>query len=113
MIPSAPVVDPGEYQGARVYGDVAAVDMWGKINGHTSMMLRFDRLVLPDGHRAPVHAEIVEPYRVPSGGKVDVEGRIQSGGRGRRSIEHTVSEREPALCSVGSSVVAKAPVSVL
>jgi hypothetical protein len=87
---SATVVDAGEYQGARVYGHVAAVDMSGKIKGHTSMMLRFDRLVMPDGRRAPVHAEILELYHVPSGEKVDVEGGIQSAGRGRKSIEHTV-----------------------
>jgi len=83
-------VNPGEYQEARIYGHVAAVDMSGKIKGHTSMMLRFDRLVMPDGRRALVHAEIVELYHVPSGEKVDVEGGIQSAGRGRRSIEHTV-----------------------
>src|SRR5215472_16212170 len=87
---SATVVDQGEYQGARVYGHVTAVDMSGKIKGHTSMMLRFDRLVMPDGRRAPVHAEIVELYHAQSGEKVDVEGGIQSGGRGRKSIEHTV-----------------------
>jgi len=87
---SATVVDAGEYQGARVFGHVTAVDMSGKIKGHTSMMLRFDRLVMPDGRRAPVHAEIVELYHAQSGEKVDVEGGIQSGGRGRKSIEHTV-----------------------
>ena len=87
---SATVVDAGEYQGARVFGHVTADDMSGKIKGHTSMMLRFDRLVMPDGRRAPVHAEIVELYHAQSGEKVDVEGGIQSGGRGRKSIEHTV-----------------------
>ena len=87
---SATVVDPGEYQGARVYGHVSAVDMSGKIKGRTSMMLRFDRLVMPDGRRALVHAEIVELYHAASGERVDVEGGIQSGGRGRKSIEHTV-----------------------
>ena len=86
---SATVVDQGDYQGARVYGHVAQVDMSGKIKGHTTMSLRFDRLVMPDGRRAPIHAEIVELYHAPSGEKVDVEGAIESGGRGRKSIEHT------------------------
>jgi len=86
---SATVVDQGDYQGARVYGHVAQVDMSGKIKGHTTMLLRFDRLVMPDGRRAPIHAEIVELYHAPSGEKVDVEGAIESGGRGRKSIEHT------------------------
>jgi hypothetical protein len=87
---SATVVDRGEYQNARVYGHITQIDMSGKIKGHTSMMLRFDRLVMPDGRRAPIHAEIVELYHAPSGEKVDVEGAIESGGRGRKTIEHTV-----------------------
>jgi uncharacterized protein YcfJ len=53
------------------------------------MMLRFDRLVMPDGRRAAIHAEIVELYHAPSGEKVDVEGAIESSARGRTSIAHT------------------------
>ena len=86
---SATVVDSGEYRNARVYGHIADIDMSGKIKGHTSMVLRFDRLVMRDGRRAPIHAEIVELYHAPSGEKVDVEGAIESGGRGRTSIVHT------------------------
>ena len=86
---SATVVDQGEYWNARVYGHVAKIDMSGKIKGHTSMALRFDRLLMSDGRRAPIHAEIVELYHAPSGEKVDVEGAIESGGRGRKSVEHT------------------------
>jgi hypothetical protein len=33
----------------------------------------------------------VELYHAPSSEKVDVEGAIESGGRGRKSIEHTVT----------------------
>lgn len=86
---SATVVDRGDYQNARVYGHVTEIDPSGKLTGHTSMMLRFDRLVMPDGRRAPIQAEIVELYHAPSGEKVDVEGAIESGGRGRKSVEHT------------------------
>lgn len=87
---SATVVDKGDYQNARVYGHITQIDLSGKIKGHTSMMLRFDRLVMSDGRRAPIHAEIVELYHAPSGEKVDVEGAIESGGRGRKTVEHTV-----------------------
>src|SRR5208282_736855 len=87
---SATVVDEGEYQNARVYGHITQIDLSGKVKGHTSMMLRFDRLVMPDGRRSPIHAEIVELYHAPSGEKVDVEGAIESSGRGRKTIEHTV-----------------------
>jgi hypothetical protein len=86
---SATVVEQGEYRNARVYGHVAQIDMSGRVKGNTSMVLRFDRLVLPDGRRAPIRAEIVELYHAPSGEKVDVEGAIESGGRGRKTIEHT------------------------
>jgi hypothetical protein len=87
---SATVVDRGDYQGARVYGHIANIDMSGRIDGHTSMVLQFDRLVMPDGRRAPIHAEIIELYHAPSGEKVDVEGAIESGGRGRKTAEHTI-----------------------
>jgi hypothetical protein len=86
---SATVVDKGDYRDARVYGHIAQIDVSGKIKGHTSMLLRFDRLVIADGRRAPIHAEIVELYHAPSGEKVDVEGAIESGGRGRKTILHT------------------------
>ena len=86
---SATVVDDGEYRNARVYGHVADIDMSGRVKGRTSMVLRFDRLVMPDGRRARIQAEIVELYHAPSGEKVDVEGAIESGGRGRKSIVHT------------------------
>jgi hypothetical protein len=86
---SATVVDKGPYQNARVYGRITHINLSGKIKGHTTMMLEFNRLVMPDGRRAPLRAEIVELYHAPSGEKVDVEGAIESGGRGRKSIEHT------------------------
>jgi hypothetical protein len=86
---SATVVDQGEYRNARVYGHVAQIEMSGRVKGHTSMLLRFDRLVMPDGRRDSIQAEIIELYHAPSGEKVDVEGAIESGGRGRKSIEHT------------------------
>jgi hypothetical protein len=86
---SATVVEQGEYQNARVYGHIASIDISGRVKGHTSMVLRFDRLVMSGGRRAPIHAEVVELYHAPSGEKVDVEGAIESGGRGRKSIEHT------------------------
>src|ERR1700747_3439795 len=57
---SATVVDQGQYQNARVYGHIAQIDMSGRAKGHTSMLLRFDRLVMPDGRRGSIRAEIVE-----------------------------------------------------
>ena len=48
---SATVVDGGEYRNARVYGHVANIDMSGRVKGRTSMVLRFDRLVLAGARR--------------------------------------------------------------
>jgi len=86
---SATVVDQGKYRNARVYGHVSSITTSGRVKGNTTMMLRFDRVVMPDGRRAPIHAELVELYDAPSGEKVDVEGAIESGGRGRTSAVHT------------------------
>jgi len=86
---SATVVDEGTYQNAKVYGRITQIDLSGKIEGHTTMMLEFNRLVMPDGRQSPIRAEIVELYHAPSGEKVDVEGAIESGGRGRKTVEHT------------------------
>jgi len=86
---SATVVDQGKYRNARIYGHISSIQTSGRVKGNTSMMLRFDRLVMPDGRRAPIHAELVELYDAPSGEKVDVEGAIESGGRGRTTAVHT------------------------
>jgi len=108
---SATVVDKGDYRNARVYGHVSEIDMSGKIKGHTSMVLRFDRIVMPDGRRAPIHAEIIELYHAPSGEKVDVEGAIESGGRGRKTITHTAIGAGAGALLGGIFGAAKAPES--
>src|SRR4029077_255683 len=86
--------------------------MSGKVKGHTSMVLRFDRLVMLDGRRAPIHAEIIELYHAPSDEKVDVEGAIESSGRGRKSIEHTAIGAGAGALLGGIFGAARAPVFV-
>ena len=44
---------------AGVYGHVTNIDVSRRVKGHTSVMLRFDRLIMPNGRRASSHAEIV------------------------------------------------------
>src|SRR5271156_1241608 len=46
---SATVVDQGKYRNARVYGHVSSIQTSGRVKGNTTMMLRFDRLGMPDG----------------------------------------------------------------
>lgn len=86
---SATVVDNGPYRNARVYGHIANIELSGKVSGNTSMLLEFDRLLMPNGRRATIRAEIIQLYDPPSHETVDVEGAIQSGGRGRKTITHT------------------------
>lgn len=86
---SATVMDEGTFQGARVYGTIQTIDQSGRFRGHTTMILGFNRLVMPDGRRAPITAEIVKLYHAPSGEFVDVEGAIESGGRGKKTFIHT------------------------
>jgi hypothetical protein len=86
---SATVMDEGVYQGARVYGTIQTIDNSGRFRGHTTMILVFNRLMMPDGRRAPISAEIIKLYHAPSGEFVDVEGAIESGGRGKTTFVHT------------------------
>jgi hypothetical protein len=86
---SATVTDAGDYQGARIYRTIQTIDSSGRFRGHTTMIVVFNRLVMPDGHRAPISAEIVRLYHAPSGEFVDVEGAIESGGRGKNTFIHT------------------------
>ena len=85
---SATVMDDGLYQGARVYGTIQTIDTSGRFRGHTTMILVFNRLMMPDGERAPISAEIVKLYHAPSGEFVDVEGAIESSGRGKSTFVH-------------------------
>jgi hypothetical protein len=86
---SASVMDDGMYQGSRVYGTIQTIDNSGRFRGHTTMVLVFNRLMMPDGQRAPISAEIVKLYHAPSGEFVDVEGAIESTGRGKSTFIHT------------------------
>jgi hypothetical protein len=80
---SATVVQQGRYQGARVYGHISSIDPSGRLTGHTEMVLQFDRLIMPDGRAARIHAEIIQLFHAPSGETVGVENAILSGGKGR------------------------------
>ncbi len=86
---SATVVAQGMYQGARVYGHISSIDMSGRLSGHTEMVLQFDRLIMPDGRTARIHAEIIQLYHAPSGETLGVENAILSGGKGRSALVGT------------------------
>jgi hypothetical protein len=86
---SATVVSHGPYERARVYGHISSIDPSGRLTGHTEMVLQFDRVIMPDGRTARIHAEIIQLYHAPSGETVGVENAILSGGKGRSSLVST------------------------
>jgi hypothetical protein len=63
--------------------------MSGRISGRTEMVLQFDRIIMPDGRTARIHAEIIQLYHAPSGETVGVENAILSGSKGRSSLVGT------------------------
>lgn len=86
---SATVLNDGPYQGARVYGYISAIDMSGRMQGRTEMVLKFSRLIMPDGRTARIHAEIIQLYHAPSHETLSVEGAILSSKRGRTALMDT------------------------
>lgn len=83
---SATVITQGPYQGARVYGHISSLDISGRLQGRTEMVLQFDRLIMFDGRTARIHAEIIQLYYVPSHETLAVEGAILSAARGRSAL---------------------------
>ena len=95
-----------------MYGHITEITSSGRIKGHTSMMLRFDRLVMPDGRRAAIHAEIIELYHAPSGEKVMWKALLSPAAAAEQALYIRPSGRVPAPCWVESLAEAKAPESV-
>ena len=83
---SATVMTEGPYQGARVYGHISSIDMSGRLQGRTEMVLQFDRLIMFDGRTARIHAEIIQLYHAPSHETLGVEGAILSASKGRSAL---------------------------
>jgi hypothetical protein len=83
---STTVMTQGQYQGARVYGHISSIDMSGRLQGRTEMVLQFDRLIMFDGRTARIHAEIIQLYHAPSHESLGVEGAILSEGKGRSAL---------------------------
>lgn len=83
---SATVMTQGPYEGARVYGHISSIDMSGRLQGRTEMVLQFDRLIMFDGRTARIHAEITQLYHAPSHETLGVEGAILSASKGRSAL---------------------------
>ncbi len=80
------VVNPSRYENATVTGHISSIKKSGTVKGRTSMTLAFDAIEMPEGRRAPLRGQVVRIYDSGSG-KVDEEGRVESGSRGKQAIK--------------------------
>jgi len=86
---TATVVNPSKYEEARVSGHVRSIRKSGRVEGRTTMSLSFDSIRLSDGRSGPFRAEVLRVYDSNSADKVDEEGRVQSGGRGKQTLKRS------------------------
>lgn len=85
---TATVVNPARYEEATVRGHVSAIRKSGKVQGRTTMNLAFDSIELREGRSSAIHGQVVRVYDADSeSSKVDEEGRVQSGSRGKQAIK--------------------------
>lgn len=76
----AKVLEPAEYEGAIVVGQVTRVQRPGKVKGTAELQLSFDQIRLTDGRSAQMSAQVIEvlPNGTSQGvGKVDSEGGVK------------------------------------
>ena len=71
----------GAYRGGIIHGTVRSVATPGHSKGSAEVLLSFDRLVMPDGRRCRILAEVSKFF--PPGDKVGTEGHSESPGPGK------------------------------
>jgi hypothetical protein len=74
-------VSDGPYQGAIVHGTVRSASQSGHFKGSAELLLSFDRLVMRNGQRSKILAEVTQVF--VHGDKVANEGAIESSGQGK------------------------------
>jgi len=75
----ARVIEPAQYEGARVTGRVKGVKRAGKVRGSAELQLDFEQISLPDGRFTNFNAQVIEVVGQSSGnvGEVDGEGGVR------------------------------------
>jgi hypothetical protein len=75
----ARVIEPAEYEGARIVGRVKGVKRPGKVRGSGELQLDFEQISLPDGRFTNLHAQVIEVVGQSTGnvGEVDEEGGVR------------------------------------
>ena len=74
-------VSDGPYKGAIVHGTVRSVSQSGHFKGSAELLLSFDRLVMRNGQRSKILAEVTKVF--VQGDKIGNEGTIESSGQGK------------------------------
>ncbi|MBS1786121.1 MAG: hypothetical protein JST85_00260 [Acidobacteria bacterium] len=86
---TAVVLTPSKYADATVEGHIAQVKKSGKLTGKTELSLAFDRIRLRTGENLAFDAQVVQVMGEDSAKKVDEEGNIQSGSKGKTTAVRT------------------------
>jgi hypothetical protein len=75
----ARVIEPAQYEGARIVGRVTRVKRPGKVRGSGELQLDFEQISLPDGRFTNLHAQVIEVVGQSTGnvGEVDEEGGVR------------------------------------
>lgn len=74
-------VGGGPYKGGIIHGTVRSVSQSGHFKGSAELLLSFDRLVMQNGQRSKMLAEVTQVF--VKGDKVGNEGTIESSGQGK------------------------------
>ncbi len=85
---TAIVQNPDKYANATVEGHISRIDKSGKLKGQTELVLTFDRIRMSNGENLNFAAQVVEIYGEDAG-KVDEEGNVTSGSKGKETAVAT------------------------
>lgn len=86
---TATVINPSRYEEARITGHIRSIRKSGRVEGRTTMSVAFDTIHLREGRSGTLRAEVLRIYDSDSESKVDEEGRVQSGGRGKQTLKRS------------------------
>lgn len=86
---TATVLTPSNYADATIEGHIAKVEQSGKLKGKTELSLAFDRIRLRTGESIAFDAQVLEVIGEKSAKKVDEEGNIESGSKGKTTAVRT------------------------
>lgn len=86
---TAIVLTPSTYADATVEGHISKIEQSGKLKGKTELSLAFDRIRLRTGENIIFDAQVVEVIGEKSAKKVDEEGNIESGSKGKTTAIRT------------------------